>query len=214
MALTLYTVSGSVFGWRVQLTLAHKGVEHESRILSASKGELSAPEYLAINPHGKVPAIVDDGFALYESAAICEYLEERFPQTPRLFPSDLRQRALVRRAVGEVDTTLAVHGLVLTRNLYFKSPEAWDLDAIEAARQGIVSEIARLERSIAGNFLVGAELTAADFACYPFFAHMRRYERKKPDLALHAQLGPKLSAWLKRIETLPYFDTTYPAHWR
>jgi glutathione S-transferase len=214
MALTFYSVSGSVFGWRVQLTLEHKGVKYESRILSASKGELKAPEYLAINPHGKVPAIVDDGFALYESAAICEYLEERFPQTPRLFPSELRPRALVRRAVGEVDSTLAVHALALARNLYFKSPDAWNLVEIEVGRHGIVSEIARLERNMADDFLLGPELTAADFACYPFFAHMRRYERKKPDLALHAQLGPKLNAWLKRIETLPYFETTYPAHWR
>jgi glutathione S-transferase len=116
--------------------------------------------------------------------------------------------------VGEVDSTLAVHCLALAKNLYFKTPDAWNLVEIEVARQGIVSEIARLERNMAGEFLLGRELTAADLACYPFFAHMRRYELKKPDLALHAQLGPKLTAWLKRIETLPYFETTYPAHWR
>lgn len=212
--MTFYTVSGSVFGWRVQLTLEHKAVKYESRILSASKGELTAPEYLTVNPHGKVPAIVDNGFVLYESAAICEYLEDRFPQTRRLFPRDLQQRALVRRTVCEVDSTLALHGLAIAKNVYFKSPDAWDLDQIERGRIGIVSEIARLERSIAGDFLLGPELTAADFACYPFFAHMRRYERKKPDLALHAQLGPKLNGWLKRIEALPYFETTYPTHWR
>jgi len=41
-----------------------------------------------------------------------------------------------------------------------------------------------------------------------------RMEKKKPDLDVRSAIGPKLGAWMKRIESLPYFDKTYPPHWK
>jgi glutathione S-transferase len=107
MALTFYYASGSPFAWRVWLALEHKGIPYEIRILSFDKGDLEKPEYLALNPRHRVPAIVDDGFALYESAAIVEYLEDRWPGEPRLVAGDVRQRALQRRMVREADAYFA-----------------------------------------------------------------------------------------------------------
>ena len=73
MALTFYFGSGSPFAWKVWLTLEHKGIAYTPKRLSFDKDETRTPEFLAINPRGRVPAIVDDGFALYESNAIVEY---------------------------------------------------------------------------------------------------------------------------------------------
>src|SRR5262245_57237412 len=87
--------SGSPFAWRVHLALEEKGIEYEPVLLSFQGGDLKKPEYLAISPHGKVPAIVDGGTSLYESQVILEYLEERYPAKP-LLPPDLAARALVR----------------------------------------------------------------------------------------------------------------------
>src|SRR5262249_4157483 len=76
MALTFYYGSGSPFAWRVWLALEHKHIPYTFKRMQFDNGDLHTPEYLAINPRHKVPAIVDDGFALYESAAIVEYLED------------------------------------------------------------------------------------------------------------------------------------------
>src|SRR5207249_11915297 len=81
-----YYASGSPSSWRVQLALEEKGLAYEPVLLSFEKGEHKSPAHLARSPHGKVPALEDDGVSLYESSAIVEYLEERYPRTPLLPP--------------------------------------------------------------------------------------------------------------------------------
>jgi glutathione S-transferase len=66
----IYWVSGSPFAWRVLLTAEVEGIPYEGKLLEASKGELKTPEFLAINPLGRVPAIRNGNFMLHESLAI------------------------------------------------------------------------------------------------------------------------------------------------
>ncbi len=104
MALVLYYGSGSPYAWKVQLALEHKALPYERRILSFSAGDTRKPEFVALNPRHRVPTIDDDGFVLYESNAIVEYLDEQYAgRGAPLFPGDVRTRALVRRLVCEVD---------------------------------------------------------------------------------------------------------------
>ena len=78
MALTLYYLSGSPYAWRVWLALEHKGIPYQLRSMSYDAGDFQKPEFAALNPRRRVPVIVeDDGFALYELAAIVEYLDEK-----------------------------------------------------------------------------------------------------------------------------------------
>src|SRR5229473_6821470 len=91
MALAFYYASGSPYAWRVWLALEHKGIPYEMKTLSFDAGDLRKPEFLKLNPRHRVPVIVDDGFVLYESAAIVEYLEDREPGEPRLFSADLHE---------------------------------------------------------------------------------------------------------------------------
>ena len=58
------------------------GVPYETRIISFEKGEHKAPAFLAINPMGKLPAIVHRGAVVTETAAICMYLADEFPAAP------------------------------------------------------------------------------------------------------------------------------------
>ena len=213
MALTFYYGSGSPFGWRVFLALEYKALPYTLRTLSFSARETQQPEFLRINPRGKIPAIVDDDFALYESAAILEYLDERFPEAPRLFPAGLRERAIVRRLVRELDEYLGDPVDRLALEIYFKPPEQWDAALVATARDEAAAELRRLEGMIAGPFLAG-ELSAADFTLYPVLATCVRFERKKPDVGLKAAFGPKLTGIAKAIQALPYYDKTYPSHWR
>jgi len=59
MAITVYWISGSPFAWRVLLALEFKRLPYESRLLSVQKGDLASPDYLSINPRGKVCKAVE-----------------------------------------------------------------------------------------------------------------------------------------------------------
>ena len=77
MAITFYYGSGSPFSWKVWQALEHKQLPYALNVLRLQQAEQKTPEYLTINPRGKVPTLIDDGFAVWDSAAIIEYLEER-----------------------------------------------------------------------------------------------------------------------------------------
>jgi glutathione S-transferase len=212
MALTFYYGAGSPYAWRVWLALEYKGIPFDLRLLSFSAGDLKRPEYAAINPRRKVPAIVDDGFALYESAAILEYLDECYDEPPLLFPGDLRQRALIRRMVREADQYAANALEELVDAILATDPAEWDDAAIERSRDALARELATWETMIAGEWLAGP-LSAADFTLYPIIALALRLDRKKPELDVRGRIGPQLGAWMGRIESLPYFAHTWPSHW-
>jgi glutathione S-transferase len=212
MAMTFYYGSGSPFAWRVWLALEYKGIPYEFKLLSFSDGDTRKPEFVALNPRHQVPVISGDGFTLYESAAIVEYLDELKPQ-PSLFPGDAKQRALVRRLVCEADSYADAAMSKLAQSVLFVKPEAWDQAAIAAGRDGLLQELANWESALAGDFLAGP-LSAADFALYPMLAIAMRCEKRKPDLGLKSALPPKVAAWMARVEALPYFQKTVPPHWK
>jgi glutathione S-transferase len=103
MALDFYFGSGSPYAWRVWLALEHKAIPYTFKLMSFDAGDTEKPEFKKINPRQKVPTIVDDGFALYESSAIVEYLEDKKPGAPSLFSADIRERAIQRRLIREAD---------------------------------------------------------------------------------------------------------------
>jgi glutathione S-transferase len=212
--LTFYYGSGSPYSWRVWLALEHKGIRYELKTMSFSAGDLKRAEFLAINPRGKVPAIVDDGFALYESVAINEYLEEQYKSSPPLFPGDVRQRALVRRLVQEADQYYAIAMEKIVDQVLFTPQEKWDLTAIAQARAALAGELQRWESAASAGFLAGSQVSAADFTLYPLIALTQRMQKKKADLDVAAIIGPAVAAWMKRVEALPYFAKTWPPHWK
>jgi glutathione S-transferase len=214
MALTFYCGSGSPYSWRVWLALEHKAIAYEQKMLSFSAGDLGRPEFLAINPRHKVPAIVDDGLSLYESVAIVEYLDEEYRSGPALFPGDTMQRARVRRMVQEADQYYALAMDKLADEILFTPPEKWNLERIAEGRKAVADELAMWEGMVSGAFLASGEVSAADFTLYPLIALTRRMQKKKSDLDVDAAIGPRVAAWMQRVEGLPYFRKTWPPHWK
>jgi glutathione S-transferase len=217
MALTFYYGSGSPFAWKVWLTLEHKGVPYEFKLLSFDAKDTKKPEFLKVNPRGQVPAILHDGFALYESGAICEYLEERFPHQP-LLPMEPQARATVRRLaleaahVSEADTPL------FEATLFRLKDEPEDRAAIAAAQETVLKELAIWDARLAdgsggGDYLAGA-LSLADFTLYPHVRALRRIDLRQPQNGLGDRLPKRLQAWMDRIEALPYYAKTIPPHWK
>lgn len=92
--ITLYTAA-TPNGHKVSIALEELGLPYELRVLDLSKGEQKTPDFLAINPNGRIPAIVDHDeadFAVFESGACLVYLAEK---TGRLMPADAKGRSLV-----------------------------------------------------------------------------------------------------------------------
>ncbi len=91
MTITLYTAA-TPNGWKASITLEEMGLPYEVRALDFNTAEQKQDWFLKINPNGRIPAIVDDGFAVFESGAIMLYLAEK---TGMLMPSDPQGKSRV-----------------------------------------------------------------------------------------------------------------------
>jgi glutathione S-transferase len=211
LALDFYFGSGSQYAWRVWLALEFKGVPYTAHRMHFDKGDLRTPAFLAINPRGRVPAIVDDGFALFESSAIVEYLEDKYP-TPSLLPKNIQARAIARRIAAEVDTDLAPpNEAFLDATLFTRDPSPPEV--VAAAKESLAKELARFESYVEGDTFVG-QLTVAEITLYPFLRFLDRVQERQPQHDASALVGPKLRQLMRRVEALPYYDKTFPPHWR
>jgi len=213
--ITFYFGSGSPYAWKIWLALEHKQLPYEAKRMFFDNGDLTTPEFLAINPRHQVPTIVDNGFALYESSAILEYLEDRYPDSGKpLWPKDVQARAIARRRVAEVSSFLDPINDKLLPAILVPAGKTPDEAAIAQAIQALAEELARIESWFEHDFVAGSELGGADFALYPYIAFLGRVDARKPGYALKAMLPPKIAAWARRIEALPYFEGTVPPHWK
>src|ERR1700756_1182890 len=88
------------------MALLEKGAPFEPVLVDMAARKHRAPEYLRLNPYGRVPTLEEDGFVLYESTAILEYLEATHPAPP-LAPADARGRAQVAMHMKLCDIQLA-----------------------------------------------------------------------------------------------------------
>jgi glutathione S-transferase len=128
---TLHNAPQSTCSQRVRYALHAKDLAFEEHRLDLFSGDQLRPEYLAINPNGLVPTLVDDGQAINDSAVILEYLDDVFPDIAPLRPRDplatARMRAMVRY-IDEVPTgALRVPSYNLAFLPHFQSmtPEAF-----------------------------------------------------------------------------------------
>lgn len=163
--------------WRVRIALGLKGLgaEHVSHHLR--KGEQTAPDYLALNPQGLVPALVtDDGHVLTQSLAIIEWLDETYPQ-PRLLPEDRLARARVRAFAQSI--ACDIHPVQNLRVLNkVRSLGQTDAQVTQWAADVNRSGLAACERLLQGSasqFCFGAAPSLADICLVPQLGNARRY---------------------------------------
>ena len=148
---------------RARWTLQELGVEFEAITVNVLLGENRKPEFLSINPAGKLPALVDGDFVLTESVAIVLYLAEKYPQK-NLLPTQSKQRAELNRWLLFTVTELEQPLWRIARHT-FLYPEAERLLADTAiARREFQQMAAVLEpRMQTRQFLVGDTVTVGDF---------------------------------------------------
>ncbi len=140
--------------------LEEAGVEYEHIPIDQHAGENKTPEYLAINPNGKVPALDDDGLILFESQAINLHLARKY--APHLMPGDAVDQSYVLQwsfwAATEVEPRLTV----LFRESVMKKDGA-DQAAVETATSEFHQRLKVLESHLEGrDYLIGNDFTIAD----------------------------------------------------
>ncbi len=212
MSIKFYYGSGSPFAWYVWLVLEHKQLPYEFNLLSLQNGELKKPEYLAINPHGKVPTLVDDDFILWEASTIVEYLEEQYPEHS-IHPTNVKDRAIARRFVAEAYSYLYPVLRRLMELTLMRAGGDGDPTTIKLELNNLNHELSYFENALHGDHFVG-NISASDFAIYPLLALVIRLHEKRPQLGAGALIKPKLAEFMQRIEQLPYFSKTTPPHWK
>ena len=149
--------------FRPRWVLEETGQAHDLVRLSLAPSDLKSPEYMAIHPHGQVPALVDGDLTLIESAAICMYLAERDPERRLMPPDDARSRALYHQWIFYAMETLApvVHPVYL--RWFRAAPEPNATVAPDADRAAIRRVLGPIEAALSrAPFLLGDRLTTAD----------------------------------------------------
>jgi glutathione S-transferase len=148
---------------RARWTLQELGVDFEAVTVNLMAGEHRTPEFLAINPAGKVPVLVDGDLVLTESIAIAVYLADKYPEK-RLLPADQRGRAEAMRWLLFTTTELEQPLWRMAKHNVIYPPEKRLPADIVLARDEFIAMAEVLDRHMAGrDFVVGDSVTVADF---------------------------------------------------
>lgn len=186
-------------GWKVSIMLEECGLDYDTHFVDIGAGEQFAPDFLAISPNNRIPAIVDRApddaagpLSVFETGAILVYLAEK---TGRFLPKDARGRASVMQwlmwQMGGLGPMLGQHG-------HFKlyAPERLDYPTQRYRREAL-RLYGVLDRQLAANaHVAGAGYTIADIACWPW---VRTYKRQEIDLADF----PHVRRWYDALKERP-----------
>jgi glutathione S-transferase len=204
----LYGSLVSPYVARVVLQARAKGVSLEPN--APPGGGLKSPEYLAMNPLGKMPTLEVDGRHIAESSVIMEYLEEAHPQKP-LLAKDPFERARARLLARILDLYVMSQTGALFRNM---NPAQRDQAQVDAAVQAIRKGLADLEHFFgSGPYAGGASIGLADCALLPCTLLLRGALPAFGVSDMFAGL-PKLARWWQQMQSDAFcaaFCTEYDA---
>jgi len=192
----------STFARRVRIALIEKDIPAELIEVDMVARAHRSPAYLTLNPYGRVPTLEDDGFVLYESTAILEYLEATHP-TPRLIPADVRGRALVSMHTKLCDIQMARQTGTIIFPKRFLPKDRWDEGAMAQAKKEIEKHLSIVEQQLAGHEYLVADRYSLVEVCYtPFVEFLSLMEITPP---------PNVAAWVQRMLARPSAQQTKPA---
>lgn len=219
MALELWWGSGSPYSWRALLALEYKKLPYESHLVQFAKQEHKSPQMLQMNPRGRVPVLKDGDYVCFESLAILQYLDRKYPEPPLLGRS-AEEAGTIMRVICEYQAYAEEHIMKVIYAILFQGAEGHS-DEIARAMLLVASEARTIEKRLSqSSWLVGEEFSAADVVIFPGIQMLLRALDRREAQELRGRLQPletnypAIAAWIKRIEALPGYDRTYPPHWR
>ena len=200
--LTLVIGNKNYSSWSMRpwVLLRQAGIPFEERKIrfEAFEGDSAFKrEVLKINPAGRVPVLVDDGFAVWDTLAIAEYLAEKFPER-QLWPRDARARARARSICAEMHAGFSALRTHCPMNIEASLPQAgaliWrDKAAVRSDVERIVQMWTGLLAEHPGGMLFG-DFSIADAYFAPVCTRLRTYALPVPDV---------VADYIERVYALP-----------
>lgn len=186
MILHGHPLSGNVH--KVRLLLSALGLHYEERFVDVAAGAQKRPDFLALNPRGQVPVLVDGDSTIYDAQAILVYLARKYDSAKRWLPEDAAEMA---RVIGWLSFAAnEIQNGPQRARLHFLFSLPMALEQVQAAAHSV---IALLERHLeTRNFLELERPTIADLACYPYIA-------LAPEGKVALEPYPRVRAWVERV---------------
>ena len=191
----LYDFKSSPNCQRVKIVLAEKNLPYDIVPIDLRKQEQKTPEYLQMNPYGKVPVLTDDSTVLYESCIINEYLEEKYPNPP-LLPKDpgkkAKARILVDYGMAHFDSSYQKLRMEL-----MKDPKEQSQPIIDAAKKELGKLLQRFENELGDQQYLMGDFSLVDADLLPRFTRLEGFGLL-PDPSL-----PRFAKYMERMKARP-----------
>ena len=202
----LYGFPASPNTWKVRALASYLKTPLELELVDLTKGAQRSPAYLAINPTGRTPTLVDGDFKLWESNAILQYLAAK--SASPLWPNDAQARDDISRwqfwqlAHWGAEACQPITFQRLVKKFLNLGPA--DETVVAKAAECFNKEAAMLDAHLAKQkYLVGGALTVADFAVAAPLLYAKQAEMPLGSYG-------NLRAWLERVSALPCWSETAP----
>jgi len=189
--LKLYDSAECPYCQKTRIVLAEKDLSFDTIPVDLQAGEQKRPEFLKLNPFGKVPVLIDDEVIAYDSTIINEYLEDEYPH-PQLMPTDSAARARVRTLEDYADNAFLVVTSQIMQELRKPNGER-DEQRLQGSRQSVLQMLAVIDGTLAGKSWLVGNFSLADVAYAPRVVILP---------ALGIQLDPEwrnVAAWIQRL---------------
>jgi len=188
----LYDFPQSPYCQKVRLVLAEKDLSYEKNFVDLTKNEQRAPEFLRLNPYGKVPVLVDEDEVIYDSTIINEYLDDEYPHPP-LLPEDSGARARVRTLEDFADNSFTAQAGLLVAELR-KPPEQVDQERVQRYRADLGRVLEFIERHLDGKEYMSGAFSLADLAFVPRLLQLPKLGVEIPSRLIN------VLAWSERVK--------------
>jgi GST-like protein len=162
VAITLYTAA-TPNGWKVSIALEEMGLPYVVRVIDFAANEQKADWYVKLNPNGRIPTLVDDGFAMFESGAILIYLAEK---TGRFLPQDAQARSRVIQWL--MFQMSAVGPMMGQANVFLRYFPEKIQPAIDRYQREVTRLFGVLDRQLAAHEYIVGDYSIADMALWPW----------------------------------------------
>lgn len=203
----LHTFVGSPHSHKAEAVVSHLGLEIEVEYHDLVGGDLRASDYVALNPNGMVPVLVDGAFTLWESNAIMQYLADK-AASDALFPRDPQKRAdIARWQFWELAHFNKAFGLLAFETVAKPKLDLGPTNSslVEMARADLARFAPVLEHHLAGRrYIVGDRITIADYSMIPF-------ESYRPAVPFDWSLYPNVNGYFDRMREADHWVRTAPA---
>lgn len=185
---------------KVLITLAELGLPYELRVVDFATGEHKQSTNLKRQPFGQVPAIDDDGFKLFESRAICRYLNNKAKGA--LAPTDLQELARMDQWLSVDQANFAPAAMKFIFHYVFKRPQ--DQAALESAKAMLDTCFTAMTEQLKDQeYLAGKQFSLADIGFMPYVGYLLN-----TPAADVIRTYPVVTAWWDRVSARPSWQKT------